>query len=273
MVAIFEDGGKLTLDEFNGLLRLHPSWQGKPAEDVIHGYALVRKAAQLAQEQKLNDKSPYKDELKAAVDFEIMWEMADFLVRDAADSVTVDHSEIEKYYNEHKDIYKEVKVSGIRIAIGGSTAPADTSANASRPVKKALTEDEAKAKADTLVAQLHSGADFCKTVLLESDDDTNKTRCGEITTLKMTDNVPDLMRSAVLGLKEGDVSDPVRQANAYYIFHADGITYTPLKDVEDSIFATLKQQHAHEWMQNFDKSTKVTIIKPGEQDPPSEPKK
>src|SRR5580700_7059576 len=77
VIAVFEDGGKLTVDEFNGLLQLHPSWQGHPQEEVVHNYAIVRRAAQMAQEKKLQEKSPYKEEL----DFDILYSMANMLVQ------------------------------------------------------------------------------------------------------------------------------------------------------------------------------------------------
>jgi peptidyl-prolyl cis-trans isomerase C len=274
VVGTFEDGGKLTLDEYNGLLRLHPTWQGHPREEVIHSYAIIRRAAQMAQEKKLNEKSPYKEEL----DFDILYSMANMLVQDVSNSMTVDHAEIETYYNQHKEIFKQVKVSGLKVAFSSGASPAGgTSTPVMASTKKALTEDEAKAKAEKLVAQIRAGADFGKLVLLESDDETTKTKGGELGTWKLTDNVPDLMRAKVLALNQGEVSDPVQQGPGFYIFHADAITYSPLKDVEDTIFAQLKQQHTQEWMQNFDKSTKVVFPDKNEQNPapaaPSDPKK
>jgi parvulin-like peptidyl-prolyl isomerase len=265
VIARFEDGGQLTLDEYNGLLQLHPSWQGHPQEEVVHNYAIVRRAAQLAQEKKLNEKSPYKQEL----DFDILYSMANIMVQDAANSVTVDHREIEKYYNDHKEMYKQVKVSGIKVAFSDSVEPAGSSSSTvMTSKKKALTREQAQAKAKDLVARIRGGEDFGKLVLLESDDETNKTKGGDLGTWKITDNVPDLMREKVLGLGQGEVSDPVQQAQAYYIFHADAITYSELKDVEDSIQVQLKQQHVNDWMKDFDKTTKVEFVKNDPVPPP-----
>jgi hypothetical protein len=257
VIAVFEDGGKLTVDELKGLLQLHPSWQGHPQEEVVHNYAIVRRAAQMAQEKKLQEKSPYKEEL----DFDILYSMANMLVQDAASSVTVDHAEIEKYYNEHQDMYKQVKVSEIKLDFGDGAEPAGSSSTVMASKKKPLTQKQAEAKATELVARIRGGEDFGKLVLLESDDESNKTKGGDVGTWKMTDNVPDMMRAKVLGLGLGQVSDPVQQGQAYYIFHADAVTYSPLKDVEDSIHTLLKQQHVTEWMQNFDKTTKVEMVK------------
>lgn len=274
VIAIFEDGATMTLAQYQELLQVVPKWQDRDRKEVLHQYGILRKASALAKSQKLDEKSPYKESLN----FAIMYSMADFAVKEAANSMTVDRAEIEKYYNEHKDIYRQFKVSEIKIAFGGSAAPAESNppANFSRVPKKVLTQEEAKAKAEKLVAQIRAGEDFGKLVLLESDDETNKTKGGDLGIWRLTDNVPDLMRSAVLSLKEGEVSDPVQQGPGYYIFRADAITYSPLKDVEDSIFAAVKQQKTQEWMQNLDKNTKVEF--PEKKDPlppapPSEPKK
>jgi len=275
VIATFDDGGTITLAEYQALLQIFTQWQGQDRAVVLHKYGVIRKAAALAKSQKLDEKSPYKESLA----FTIMYTMADFAVKEGANSIAVDPAEIEKYYNEHKEIYRQFKVSAIKVSFGGSAAPADSSsppANSSRVPKKALTQEEAKAKAEKLVAQIRSGADFGKLVLLESDDETNKTKGGALGTWRMTDNVPDQMRATVLGLKEGEVSNPVQQGQGYYIFQADAVTYSPLEEVQDSIFAALKQQHTEEWMQNLDKSTTVEF--PGKKDPvppaaPSDPKK
>ena len=90
----------------------------------------------------------------------------------------------------------------------------------------------------------------------------------------MTDNVPEALRSAVLSLKEGEVSDPIRQAGGFYIVHADAATYAPLTEVRDAIFAQLQQQKGADWLQNLDKSVKVEFPKNDPLPPaPSDPKK
>jgi len=198
-----------------------------------------------------------------------MVSLAGFASADAMNSIAIDSAEIEKFYNEHKEPFKQIKVSAIKIAFGGTAPPPGDNSSpvmASRAPKKILTEEEAKAKAEKLVAQLRAGADFARLVQLESDDDTSKAKGGELGTWRMTDNVPDVMRATVLSLPEGALSDPVRQAGGFYIFHADSITYTPLAEVRDTIFSQLQQMHASEWMRNLDQNTKVEF--PARKEPP-----
>jgi hypothetical protein len=269
VIATFvEDGGTLTLGEWKGILQVHPEWEKFPREQAIKYYAIVRKAAQLAQQMHLNEKTPYKQIL----DFQILYNMADFYVQEAGGAITVDHAEIEKYYNDHKEIYKIVRVGGLRVAFTNGAAADTSGVMASK--KKPLTEEEAKAKANKLVERIRAGEDFCKLVLLETDDEASKSKCGDMGSWKITDNVPAQMRTSVLDLDQGKVSDPVQQGPAFYIFRASEVTYSPLKEVEDSIFTAVKEQKGEEWTHKFGEDTKVAFPPKKDQDPaPSDPKK
>jgi len=96
---------------------------------------------------------------------------------------------------------------------------------------KATTEDEAKAKATKLLADIRGGADFVKLVKENSDDETSKAKDGDFATLRRTDNIPDAIRAAVFSLKQGEVSEPVRQPNGFYLLRADEVRYRPLSQV------------------------------------------
>jgi peptidyl-prolyl cis-trans isomerase C len=253
VIAIFEDGVKMTAGEYQALVQSNPGWQGQTRENVLMKYGGLRKMAALARSQKLDQKSPYKETLE----FSTMIVLAQFAATEAANSITVDSPEIEKFYNEHKEPYKQIAVKGLKVAFGGTAEPVDTTAMASRVPKKILTEEEAKAKAEKLVAQVRAGADFAKLVQTESDDDVSKAKGGDYGTWRTGDNVPEAMHVAVLGLKQGEVSEPVRQPNGFYLFYAAAVTYSPLAEVRDGIFKQLQQMRASEWVQNIYKSTKV----------------
>jgi|SRR5271157_1473209 len=269
VIAIFEDGGKMTLDEFRALvpgLPTSPSnFQQMAQQDrprFLHYYAMMRKLAQMAEQEKLDQRSPGKE----ALAFSRLFTLTDIKAKDVLDSTTVSPEEVEKYYNDHQEPYKAVKVSAIYIAFGdaeSSSSPASSSSSASRVSKKALTEEEAKAKAQKVLAQARAGADFKALVKENSDDETSRDKGGDFGTWRMSDNVPDLMRPVVFGLKRGESGEPVRQAHGYYIFHADEVTFAPLAQVRDSIFQQLKQQHFQEWLAKLDAATKVEFPKSG----------
>ena len=276
VIAIFEDGSKMTAGEFQALVPLlsetyRPTAEQNP-EKFLHLLAVIKKAAAAAKSQNIPGQAKYQ----AAIEFAVSEALARFYVRESTASITVTPEEIEKFYNDHKEPFRRIKVSGIKVAFGAPASPADgnsSTVNASRIPKKVLTEDEAKAKAGKLVAQLRAGADFAKLVQTESDDEASKAKGGDLGVWKMTDNVPDLLRGAVMGLKEGEVSDPIQQPGGFYIVHADAVTYAPLAEVKDVLFDQLKQEKASQWLQNLDKSTKVEFPKNDQAPPPSDPKK
>jgi len=276
VMAIFEDGSKMTLGEFKTLIPLlsetyRPTAEQNP-EKFLHLYGVIKRAAAAAKSQNMADDAKYKP----GIDFAMMETLARFYVHESSASITVTPEEIEKYYNDHKEPFRRIKVSGIKVAFGAPASDGNSSTvNASRIPKKVLTEEEAKAKADKLVTQLRAGADFANLVQTESDDETGKGKGGDLGVWKMTDNVPDLLRGAVMGLKEGEVSEPIRQPGGFYIVHADAVTYAPLAEVKDILFDQLKQEKAREWLQNLDKSTKVEFPKKDQVPPParSGPKK
>ncbi len=265
VIAIFEDGGKITLDEFQALISALPQqFQQMARQDrqrFLHYYAMMRKLSRMAEQEQLDQRSPYKE----ALVYGRLSTLTDIKLKSVLDSMIVTPEEVEKYYNEHRDPFKSVKVSAIYVAFGdvessSSAASSSSSAN-SAAKKKTLTEEEAKAKAEKLLAQARAGADFKTLVKENSDDETSRDKGGDFGSWRVTDNVPDVMRPVVFGLKQGELGGPVRQAHGYYIFRADEVTFAPLEKVRDSIFQQLKQQHFQEWTAKLDAATKVEFPK------------
>ena len=277
VVAIFEDGSKMTLGDFQALIPVLPEKYQQMAqtspEHFVEVYRLFQKASAAAEGMKLGEKEPYKK----GVEFAVSVVLANAYFVESTSAITVAPEEMEKYYNDHKEPFRQIKASSIKVAFG---APADgatgsSTANASRVPRKVLTEEEAKAKAEKLVAQIRGGGDFCKLVLTDSDDEPGKANCGDLGTWKMTDNVPDDLRSAVLSLSQGQVSDPIRQPGAFFVIYADSVSYQPFDEVKDTVFAQVKQAKAEKWFEDLKNSVKVTFPKKeaGLPQNPSDPKK
>jgi len=255
VVAVYDDGFKLTLDDYKSLIQTHPSWQSLPKEQVLHEYGLLRKAAKLFDQQGLGEKSPYKE----ALAFDSMYQLANCWTSNAA---KVEPADVEAFYEQNKGAFRMFKMSGIRIAFGGTPAPETSSPPvlASRPVKKILTDEEAKAKATSLLAEIRAGGDFHKLLLLNSDD-SSKQKDGELGTWSLTDNIPVDLRQAAFGLKEGEVSEPVRQADGYWLLHVDAITYKPLSELKDALLNQMLQAKGNEAMTDLDKNIKLDLPK------------
>ncbi len=256
VVAVFEDGTKFTMGDFRKIYAvLPPQNQQMALRDrklFLQQWAFMRKLARMAEEQKLQDLSPSRE----AIEYYRMMILSQAELTDAINRVTVEPAAIVNFYDANKEKYKQVKVKAIYISFASDpAAPAHGG-------KKPLNEEQAKTKAAKLLAQIRAGADFVKAVKENSDDETSRNKDGDFATLRPTDNVPDAVRAAVFSLKPGEVSEPVRQPNGFYLLKAEEITYRPLSQVRDEIFTEIKQQRYSKWLEETNRNTRVEYTSP-----------
>lgn len=259
-IAVFDDGAVLTVGQLRGYMTvLDPGKQAlaaKSPETLIQEIAFMRKLAGMAEQEKLDQQSPAREQLA----FNRLLFLTQIEAGDAMNQVHVDPKEILNYYNANKNKYKQVKVNAIYIAFGEASKAGGT---------KVLSEEEAKAKATQLLSQLRGGADFAALAKENSDDETSKAKDGYFATLNPTDNIPDAFR-VVFQLNQGEITEPVRQENGYYLLKAEVVTVRPLSQVNEQIFNELKQQHFKAWMDKVHNDTKVQYTNPAFQ-PKSQP--
>lgn len=250
VIARFDDGTNFTMADLRELYpALPPALQGAVVKDPVEffrEYAVMRAYTKMAEKDKLDQQAPYKD----ALSFNrmlILWQaVLDRVFRDA----TVEPTEVLNYYDSHKDQYKEVRVKAIYIPFS------------EKPSISEMTEEQAKEKADKLVGESRGGADFVKLVKENSQDETSRDKDGDFATLHAGDNIPDAIKTAVFRLKQGEISDPVRQARGYYIFRAEEVTYLPYSKVRDQIFTQLKTERGKAWVTKTDEQIKVDFPSP-----------
>jgi peptidyl-prolyl cis-trans isomerase C len=256
VVAKFDDGTTFTMGDFKKYYQvLTPQNQQMALRDrsvFLHQWALFRKLAREAEEHKLDQQSPYKE----AAEYARMQVLIQARINEAVTAATVEPAEVQSYYDGHQEKYKQVRLKAIYIPFG------EAAGAQSSKVKKPLTEDEAKAKATKLLAEIRAGADFVKLVKDNSEDATSKAKDGEFATLQPSDNVPDAFRGPVFALKKGEVTEPLRQAGGFYLLRAEEITYRPLAQVRDEISEALRQQRYTEWFDKINRDTKVEIVNP-----------
>jgi len=247
-IAVFDDGVKLTMADFKKIFSvLPPDNQPLALRDrrtFVQQWAFMRKLAQMAEKQRLDLEAPARDQLE----YSRLMILSQAKLAEALNSMTVEPAEIVKFYDTDKERFKEVRVKAIYVSFGKGG--------------KTLTEDEAKAKATKLLADIRGGADFVKLVKENSDDETSKAKDGDFATLRRNDNIPDAIRAAVFSLKQGEVTELVRQPNGFYLLRADEVRYRPLSQVRDEIFTLLKQQHYGQWLEQTNRDTKVEFTNP-----------
>jgi parvulin-like peptidyl-prolyl isomerase len=256
VVVGFDDGSSMTMGELRWLLSNASPAQRQQALSNMQAYldqlALLHKLVKLAEDQKLDQKSPVKERL-AYERANVLWQAE---VNEQENSGSVEEGELEKYYENHKAKYRQVRTDAIYIAF--SNAPASQTAGD----KKILSADEAKAKAEKLRDEIRNGADFKKLARENSDDETSRAKDGYFGVLNPADNIPDSIKAAIFNLKPGETSDVISQPNGYYLFRAEEVTYKPFKDVRDQIYTEYRQERLRAWLDRLRDETKAHVLDP-----------
>ena len=125
----------------------------------------------------------------------------------------VTDEDIEKYYNENKEIYKlQETIAASHILI----RPQIDSVDAKDPRKLRKAEQKAKKKAAAIVEELKEGADFVELAKSQSQDEASKNRGGNLGIFGRGRMVPEFEEVA-FALPLGELSDPVKTEFGYHI--------------------------------------------------------
>ena len=249
VIAGYGDGKKLTYGELQKFISvLAPQQQQgvlRNRKEFVEQYLLMRKLSEMAIKDKLEEKSP----LKESLEFNRLNLLAQAEVQTVASSFPIRAEEQQAYYEQHKSQYEQVTVKTIYI-------PFSSSPSTGADGKKRLSEEEARAKAVALVKEAKAGADFVKLVKENSEDATTKSKDGDLT-MSRTDNLPESIRTVTLALKHGEVSEPVRQPNGFYIFRGESVTAKTFAEVRDQIFTEMQRIRMKEWLESTAKSLNI----------------
>jgi peptidyl-prolyl cis-trans isomerase C len=253
VIATFDDGRKLTIGELTGFLAAMPPNMAQAArrdrKAFVQQFAMMRHLSEMAEKNKLDQQSPTRE----AIEFNRMYLLMNAQLHEVLTTIKVPPADVESFYNTNKEHFKQVKVKAIYIPFAAdNSAP---SANA----PKHLTEAEAQAKIASLRAAIVAGASFVKLVKENSEDATSVAKDGDFGTLRSSDNLPDAIRTAVFALKQGEVSEPVKQPNGFYLFRAEEVTAQPYAEVQEQILNQLKEAHFKKWMDDLGVSLNLKI--------------
>lgn len=229
--------------------QMRPNFTRDP-KSFLQQWFMLKKIAGMAEEQKLDQKSPYKE----GIEIQRMSLLMQAMVNEQSGKTTISQEEQKKAYEARKDEFTQAKVKIIYIPFTAGQAPAGADA-----AKKSLTEPEALAKAETVVKQARSGTDFVALVKQHSEDPISKEAGGDFGPIKKGDKLPDAVKQAVFALKPGEVSEPVRQPNGYYVFRLSELQPQAFEEVQETLFNELRNARMKEWMDGVAKSTEVKV--------------
>ncbi len=226
-------GKKYTAAQVDQMIAsLPPQYQqaahGQP--QILNQLFLMKHLAEEAEKSGLDKQSPYKD----ALEFGRVQVLSQAELVLLQNLTVIPDEDQKKYYKDHPEKFSEAKVRVIYVAFN----PTPNKARADD--KKLPTEAEARTKIEDLRKQIVAGTDFGKLARENSDDSASAAKDGDFGTITQKSSYPEPIKNAVFNLKQGEVSEPVKQPNGFYLIRVEERTELPFDKVETQLVQDMK---------------------------------
>ncbi len=261
------DGQPVTAGELQAIIgSLAPQVQQQATGNlkaVLEQYGVTRRLALEAEKNKLHQSSPYKDALEVTrIRILAQAEMSYHFNT----GITVPDDAVRAAYEKEKDKFQQTRVKAIYIPFTSDSPAPATDPNA----PKLPTEAEAKAKVDEVVKLARGGTDFVKLVKDHSKDPNSAAKDGDFGVIARNSPIPENIKAAVFAVKAGQVTDPVRQPNGFYVFRVEEITTPPFDQIRANLVEQIKNAKFSEWLQEQQRQVKIEGLTSsgGPQQPP-----
>ncbi|MCC6390148.1 MAG: peptidylprolyl isomerase [Bryobacterales bacterium] len=252
-VVAVTGGIKLTAGEVQKLVASLPAQMrqnyDRDPRGFLSQYFMLKRIVAFAEEKKLQDRSPYKEGIELAR-MQVLWQAA---LEEQSREAVVSSEDEKKYYEERKGDYTQARVKLVYIPFAAGKAQTVD------PSKKTMTEAEGLAKAETVVKEARGGKDFVALVKANSEDPISKEKDGDFGPVKRTDRLPDPIKNTIFQLKPGEVSEPIRQPNGYYVIRLMELVPQPFEEVQSAIHLELKNQRVKQWIETNAKATQLQV--------------
>ncbi|HET8677288.1 MAG TPA: peptidylprolyl isomerase [Blastocatellia bacterium] len=200
--------------------RLKKQVEGAELDSFRQTYARIRLMAGKARETGASDEKT-ADLLK-------YWSSREVLYQAYVDEM------IAKYYEEHKNEYEQVRARHILISTGSQVEEAKTI--------NPRIKNEARQRAESLLARLRKGEDFAK-LAGEFSEDGSKETGGDLDYFSRGKMVTEFEQAA-FALKPGEVSDLVETQYGFHIIKVEDRRLAPVDDpmTQQQILAKLQPE-------------------------------
>ena len=250
-------------NEFNQFLEANPQFkmqaQGPQAEGMKKEFAQIKLLAARAKAEKLDQQESFKvrqllerSNVLARAYVADLQQNADKLVTDA---------DVEKYYNEHKQEFEEVKARHIII----STEPmgpqgAGEDATEKKDGAKNLTKEEARKKAEALRERAVKGEDFTKLASENSMEPGAKEKGGDLGYFTKDAMVPEFSNVA-FSMQPGQISEVIETQFGFHVIKLEDRRTKQISDEETKkeITEKVKQSKIEEHIKQIAEKSSVQV--------------
>ncbi len=254
-VVMEANGRKYTAAEVDHMISLLPPQYQQAAKAQPQNLTTIlvyQKLAEDAEKAGRDKEEPYKSQLE----FTRMQLLAQAELTIHGNSLPVTPEEEQKYYKDHPEKFQEAKVRVIYLAFNP---------NPGKPIpggKELPNEANAQTKLVELRNQIIAGADFGKVARENSDDATSAAKDGDFGIIKQNSPYPEPIKKAVFALKPGEMSQPIKQPNGFYLIRLDSMQTRGYEDVEVEILKEIRQEHFNEWTKGLQTQFAIKIENP-----------
>ncbi len=214
---------------------------------VLEQLLLLNSLRDLAEQDKITEQSPWKE----LIAFNQKQLMAQAELNYKTNTFPVTDEEAQKSYDTNKSKFEQAKIRVIYISFADAKKPALE--------KKALTLAEAKAKAEDVLKQLRAGGDFATLAKANSEDKNSAEKGGDFGVIHQSDKLDSAFKTAVFQLNPGEISEPVRQPNGFYIIKVDERSFRPLNEARPDLVLQVRQEKFQAWLKSVQDRNKITI--------------
>lgn len=201
----------------------------------------LKKLAGLAEKEGLDKEDPFRQR----IEMNRLTILSEALVQRYEQNDSLSPEMLKGYYERMKGQFSAAKLKMIYLSF-----------------TDAKGELEAKKKAEDLYAQLKAGADFVALVREHSQGQTTRDKDGDYGPVKRSDNIPESVKQTIFGLKPGEISQPLRLPNGYYLLKLIGLEEPTYEQVKDQLAVEVKQMRSREWMQKMRGDVEVKVVAP-----------
>lgn len=196
-----------------------------------------------------------KDDVKAKVDLYRRVIVAQALVDDEIDKAA------KKYYEEHPDEFKKLKMSQIMIKF---YSPEDMKKAKDKKSKETMrSEADALKLANEIKARLDKGEDFATVAKEVSDDATTKSRGGDLGPISKGDKRLDSrgwgpLADKAFEMKVGEIAGPIKTNQGYHIITVtQGLEVEPYDMAKAALIIKMRNDARNELLTKLKKDAKI----------------
>ncbi len=241
---------KITAGQFEEFLGgLPPEYQQAAAQNpemrrrIGDEMIKIRLLAEEARKRKLDQSSKVQTQLRMLQDQVLAGALA-------SEVSVVDDKAVQEEFEKNKGQYGKLKARHILIRTPDSQMPPTGG--------PALTDEQAKAKAQDIKKRVAGGEDFAAIAKKESDDKGSGAQGGDLGTFGPGQMVPEFEKAA-FSLKKDEVSEPVKTQFGYHVIQVQEIVPGTFDEAKERVSRELGPKKMEALVADLKKTAKTDL--------------